>query len=273
MKGLRLSLGKLSAASVVPLSSLTELEELFLGGAGVEDEGLVVLTDLPSLRRLALRNVSSAGLKRVSGLTSLRRLELYGTAFNENQHLQCLSHLTNLQSLDVTGFNSTDETLAQLKSLRSLKRLRLSPLAYAPLPGISEAGLVHLKAMPSLESVELYGAGRITDEGLGYLAGLPNLQTVIIPNMMCEFTDAGLARLSQLTRLEHLYLRVRGITDWGLLHLQRLPALKKLELWRESLTDAGVNRFRQARPEVEVKIGGEVPKSPEAKPKGGERVL
>jgi len=53
-------------------------------------------------------------------------------------------------------------------------------------------------------------------------------------------TDAGLAHLSGLPKLEILSLRDTRVTDAGLAHLQGLSGLWQLELSNTPVTDAGL---------------------------------
>ena len=60
-------------------------------------------------------------------------------------------------------------------------------------------------------------------------------------------TDAGLARLAPLTRLESLNLRGTAITDAGLASLGLLPRLRSLYLWETGVTPAAAAAFAAAQ--------------------------
>ena len=65
-------------------------------------------------------------------------------------------------------------------------------------------------------------------------------------------SDAGLASLKGLSKLEKLDLWKTKITDAGLAHLKALKALRKLELVGTEVKDAGVEDLCRALPELKV---------------------
>ena len=72
--------------------------------------------------------------------------------------------------------------------------------------------------------VDLYGT-QITDAGLVHLKGLTNLQTLNLDGT--KITDAGLVHLKGLTSLETLSLNRTKVTDTGVAELQKaLPDCK-----------------------------------------------
>ena len=77
---------------------------------------------------------------------------------------------------------------------------------------ITDAGLVHLKALTSLKRFWLYGP-QITDAGLEHLKGLTNLKRFLHCNT--QITDAGLEHLKGLAKLTTL----RHVTQVDLMFL------------------------------------------------------
>src|SRR5262249_44309494 len=65
-------------------------------------------------------------------------------------------------------------------------------------------------------------------------------------------TDAALAQLKSLTRLETLDLRSTKVSDAGLRHLRPLTRLKVLDLFNTRVTDAGVRELEKALPQVKI---------------------
>jgi Leucine-rich repeat (LRR) protein len=84
----------------------------------------------------------------------------------------------------------------------------------------------------------------ITDAGLAHLKGLTKLEKLDISH--CDnITDAGLAHLKGLTKLERLDISFNAITDAGLAHLKGLTKLERLELnASEKITDAGLAHLK-----------------------------
>jgi len=65
-----------------------------------------------------------------------------------------------------------------------------------------------------------------------------------------RISDAGLAHLRKLPRLQRLHVDNTQVTDVGLVHLQGMTQLKWLHLRKTKVTDAGVNEIQQALPNV-----------------------
>jgi len=72
-----------------------------------------------------------------------------------------LEALTGLTNLNLSYGWITDAGLAHLKALTSLNSLNL-----AECEQITDAGLAHLKTLTGLTSLSLAGCGQITDVGL-----------------------------------------------------------------------------------------------------------
>ena len=84
---------------------------------------------------------------------------------------------------------------------------------------VTDAGLVHLKGLPQLQSLCLYGT-QVTDAGLVHLKGLTRLQSLNLATP--QVTDAGLVHLEGLTQLQSLVVGGTQVTDAGLVHLKGL---------------------------------------------------
>ena len=69
-------------------------------------------------------------------------------------------------------------------------------------------------------------------------------------------SDSDLEVFAGFTKLEALHLKCNsaGITDAGLEHLEHLPSLQHLFLPNTSITAAGVEAFRQKRPDVIIAL-------------------
>ena len=61
-------------------------------------------------------------------------------------------------------------------------------------PKITDEGLVHLRAFPRLQTLNL-GGTKVTDAGLEYLKGLGSLETLNIRNT--QVTDEGVKMLQE----------------------------------------------------------------------------
>ncbi len=103
--------------------------------------------------------------------------------------------MTNLQELGLGRTRITDEGLVHLKGLTSLHTLDFSWCV-----GITGAGLEHLKELTSMKELSLYKT-RVTDAELVYLKGMTNLEHLALPDL--GTSDAGVAELRKvLTKCE-----------------------------------------------------------------------
>jgi hypothetical protein len=87
---------------------------------------------------------------------------------------------------------------------------------------------------------------RVTDAGLARLSALPRLNSLVLKGG--SIGDGGLVYLGDLRRLEHLELDNMHVSDTGLIHLGSLSRLKLLTLLRTHVTQAGEEKVKKAIP-------------------------
>lgn len=249
--------GALTDAGLASLAGLTELEELDLAANELTDRGLASLVGLRRLERLVLRynpEIAGAGLASLASLPRLARLDLEGLSLEE-EHLASLSQLSALRELDLSGCGGINaRSLGFLEPLQGLEKLtlrgaeldaealavlaRLPALASLDLGeawGLTEAGLAALASASSLRELALSSCfssltrfvtlerlaiqhAELSDENIGLLAGVPSLRHINLE--FCEgFTEAGLARLAALPRLQQV------VVDSDICNKGRLRAL------------------------------------------------
>ena len=208
------------------LAGLMEMECLFIGGLGVTDAGIGCLTGMRYLRELSLfgcSRITDESLRHVAGLRSLERLSISHGRFTMSG-LKALNSLTNLQNLqvktviqdnsglDLSGLTNLrdlsfelaskqadgdvamykEQDIAGMGRLTSLRRLQISHT------GIPDGRVLrHLAGLKHLERLSIGGNG-LTDDGVTYLAQLPNLTSLTLSG---TFTDATLVHLRKLQRL------------------------------------------------------------------------
>jgi len=83
---------------------------------------------------------------------------------------------------------------------------------------VSDADLVHLPKIPTLEYVDLKYTD-VTDVGLEHLAKIPTLQEIDLTDT--DVTDVGLKHLNGLNHLEFLWLEGTKVTSSGVEELSR----------------------------------------------------
>ncbi len=92
--------------------------------------------------------------------------------------------------------------------------------------------------LDTLKDVSFWRSANITDAGLAHLRGLRRLETLSIEGP--GLTDAGLAHLGGLKRLQSLQVRNCSITGPGLAALEGLTELRVLQLEGNPITDVGL---------------------------------
>ncbi|MEC7839151.1 MAG: hypothetical protein VX777_03830, partial [Chlamydiota bacterium] len=170
----------------------------------------------------------------------LKSVNLIGFKSVSNNHLKRISeHLPELNQLLIRSAIITDAGLVHISKLTSLNSLDLSDCQQ-----ITDAGLEHLSKLTSLKSLDLLFCTVITGAGLEHLSKLLSLKSLGL-SLNGSITEAGLAHLSKLTSLELLVLsNSEEITDAGLAHLSKLPLLESLNLSNcRKITDKGLEHL------------------------------
>jgi internalin A len=266
------------------LGSLTALEGLILAQTKITDKGLPHLKRLPKLAGVNLSDtaVTDEGMKTLAEMGDLIAVNVAGSKRQiSDAGLKRLAALTKLQYLLVTGRDLSDAGLAHLKPLRRLETLFLSgPIIDGRLRscGITDAGLETLSAMPRLTNFTLQG-GKVTGRGLVHLKKLERLTTLCLVDgpladkdlapladlvhlrtlklvgssptaagtQRIALTDAALAHVKGLKRLQTLHLSYSDVSDEGLKQLQELSELQSLSLAGTRVTDAGLKHLERLK--------------------------
>ena len=150
--------------------------------------------------------------------------------------------LSHLRILILDGTQVTDAGLACLKGLTQLQELDVYQFAvseegFARLPAFATQTQVTLD-LPQFQSPPRPPDFKITDAGLAHIKGLTRLQRLWLVN--APVTDAGLAHLKGLAQLRELEINGTKITDAGLTHFQGLSQLAFLSLNDTKVGDAGL---------------------------------
>jgi hypothetical protein len=135
---------------------------------------------------------------------------------------------------------------AELEHLKGLPQLGVLSLYGTK---VGDAGLENLKGLSHLREMSLCGT-KVGDAGLEHLRGLAQLQTLFLEGT--KISDAGLQYLEGLTQLQVLNLSHTKVSDAGIEHLKRLTKLKGLDLRDTNVTDAGAQDLQEALPKVEI---------------------
>ena len=121
--------------------------------------------------------------------------------------------------------------------------------------GIGDVDFVAIYPMAArIEELSL-ARSSVTDAGVMSMPSLPNARSVRLDNT--GLTDVGItAVLSRTLDAEVVNLVNTPATDRAFTALGQLPYLRKVYLYGTKVSPDGVAAFRQARPGVEVNVGG-----------------
>lgn len=104
-------------------------------------------------------------------------------------------------------------------------------------------GLRWLRYLRDVEQISFVGE-QVTDEWLKYLEGLPRVLVVKIKR--AKITEAGLASLQEVERLQFLKLLYLPIGDGSIKHLAQCKRVVSIHIFGSKMTAAGERELREA---------------------------
>ena len=156
--------------------------------------------------------------------------------------IERLPALSALGSLDASRTTITDDQLATVGRLTTLKSLAIAQTS------ITDRGLKHLAGLTQLRSLNLTTTP-ITGAGL---TGLADLDRLKILDLSSTKTADNLAPLGRLPQLEWLVLRDLTLANGALLELSPSESLKRLTLEGSKYEAESLTELQQAQPELSV---------------------
>lgn len=193
-----------------------------------------LVTHLPGIA-LERPDLKDADLKVLATFTGLRSLYIEdgpGVTDNGIQHLAKSSKLCN-----VALFN-TRVTAGGLSHLPARDSIRILWIGG---PLVTDESLAQLDQLSNLSDLSIGDSRGITDAGMAHIANLRRLESLSIAKI--PITDQGLQHLSSLTRLRSLTLRGEGVSDAGMQHIAQLTELVSLRLGETNVGDTGVTHL------------------------------
>lgn len=258
---------------LVHIAGLTDLEDLDIQDAPVNDAGLVHLSKLHKLRRLNLlktspagkitgagmvhlrnlksleeltipRGVSDAGVEQLAALDSLKKVNLWGDGVTDKS-MSVLAQMKSLENLEISSRTVTDAGIEKLAQCPHIKTLALQNTP------ITEGALSNLSKIKSLTSLSFWNTN-INGKGLSVLKELPKLTDLSF--MSENFAEDSTYELGQIKSIEILRLQYPAfdLKDEHLEHLSNLTSLRNLSVTvasqhRSLITDAGIAHFAKLK--------------------------
>ena len=162
-------------------------------------------------------------VRSLTTLPNMKRLRMVMCPYLVDDHLQTLSGLTKLTSLDLS-------LCAQIKCLSPLQTLTtLQDLTLSNCYKLSNVGLrSSLCKLTNLQCLDLSNCSGIDDDVLRSLSPLVNLQSLDLSD--CEsISDTGIASLTRLPNLQ--YLGLSGCVNLTNNGLSVFSTLTQLHIW------------------------------------------
>lgn len=208
------------------------------------------LTGLPK-GEFTINSVRFDGNDRLGDATtimlgSLENLEtiFFNSPYTTNVGLANVSQLKTVVRLVIDGSKITDEGLGALQTMERLQDLSMKSTS------IVGPGLIAIKDLTSLKSLEFSSCKELTDLGMPHLARLDNLASLDLHGT--QVTDRGIAFLGKLKSLSQL--EVSELTsDLSVPVLSGLTTLKKLGVQNSQVSEAGLAKLKQALPKCEIR--------------------
>lgn len=182
-------------------------------------------------------NITISGLNALNELDHLEQMTFYNVRRDDERlDLSNLKHLHGLRlgmwhemvqkgdAFEMTGDTLRDCDLACLSGLTELEDLSLTG------PGIGNAGLIHLEPLTKLKYLSLTGGASLTDEGLRRLGAMHRLDSLNIQDS--RISEAGFRHLYPLKTLHVVRVRsTESVSGAAFLQIRtELPHLQALEL-------------------------------------------
>lgn len=156
LRKLNVSGTRITDRSIGLLARSRNLEDLDLFGTELTKKGIGLLKEIPSLRRVRLRNITTEEV--VAGLRDATRLQSLEMDYEPNVEdwdtggraslMKCLRSLPQLRELKIHGFID-DDILLEIAKLDRLEELDLN------LTVITDTGLNHLQALTHLRKLDV----------------------------------------------------------------------------------------------------------------------
>jgi len=255
-------------SQLIDLAKLPHLKKLDLSHTRISDEGMVYLRSAPEITDLNLyyaEQITDQGMSAIKEWKRLKRLNLRGTRISDGT-LEIVSHLPQLEALDIANAPVTDNGLDSLMTLINLKELsvgrrresdnevevlRLLPtLTYLNLSGPTDA------ERPDSNYRKAGDSGPMRADLVRAIADLKDLRVLKLG--YSNITADGLKVLSGLQQVERLGLEgCPRIGDDALAELANWKSLKYVDLQETKVTEKGVEALRRAKPGLTI-LGGKV---------------
>jgi hypothetical protein len=236
--------------------------------------------DVTALGGVASVSVRKPGFFGTIGQTEWANVDFRNQEFDDAAFAQLAeTHGARIGGLYLENTGVTDGGLTSLSKFIMLRHLHIRNYRQrksdpVPSPKITDAGMVHLKGLDRLRTLNLSDLP-VTDAGLAAIEGLPELMGLYLSRTKVqgrslgrmkslrrlsilyldgsELTEDGLKNLSGATNLQFLSLDGVPLSVNALPYLKAIPRLSNLELTGCGFLDEEVADLTKQRPSLRIK--------------------
>ena len=250
-------------SQLIELARLPRLEKLDLSHTRISDEGMLYLktaTAVTDLNLFYTEQITDQGINAIRDWKHLKRLNLRGTRISDGA-LELISHLTELETLDIANTQITDNGLDSLVTLVNLKELSLGRRAE------SDREVELLRLLPTLTYLDLSGptgaerpdssyrklhqSGPMRSDLVRAIAELKDLRVLRLGHSNVDME--GLKTLSALRHVEQLGLEACAkVNDDAVAVLSNWGSLGYVDLQETKVTEKGAESLRKAKPGITI---------------------
>lgn len=238
------NLPNLSPAAMRSLAKAVGLRRLHVVGTPLDDDGLMMLPELPALTVLELvgaRGITRDGVRSLGRCRALRELTLTNATQLTADAFAELAPLRDLEVLDLGGNPGLlDRSVMSLRELTALRRLNLAGGQF------SSMALQALAGMSRLEELDLSGNANLVSSALLHVP--VGVRTLRIHECSGMDAAAGALLRDRFPQLGELVVAQNAwVTDAVLRDLVASRSLQRLGLLRcQQLTNASLATIRAA---------------------------
>ncbi len=139
-----------------------------------------------------------------------------------------------------------DSNLTSIQNISQLENIQLVDLSYTD---VTDQHISHLRSLPRLRTIYLSGTD-IGDAGVQEIKHLKELRRLSLAGT--QITDLGVESLAEAINLQHLCLSGTRVTDECVADLLKLTNLNRIELHDTQVSKLGLQILRTGLPSTQV---------------------
>ncbi len=207
------------------VSLFPNLTSLSISGGDIGAPGLEHLSNSESLRSLSFYDLTREGFSALPEMKSLQYLDIQAKQ-KVAPDLVRMERFPELRYIFITG-RFDDEDISNLKSLKHLQELKVSPL-FQDSSLLTDLSLQSISEIKSLRKLKLYSM-KYTVGGLAYLKDLPNLSVLHMPNAYLQ--EDSIVYMKEFPMIKDLKIRDNNFSPEAISTFKDYPMLETIQLF------------------------------------------